>query len=206
MYERGLHASATILEALWRAPGLRLHRVELDVIVDRDSYGFYVARRRKILASFDVSTRSVMRLAVEAACLAAWCARSDVPSLRSALEAVDRGATLEACDWLCVALEGFRFTSYANMVAAQLVDVAEAAIKATVTQCLCEHAADAVSLASKVAGVCAVGAITNGPSLVAGSAVVPTREARRLARLSACKAVLACMEQRAIELFTGSTQ
>lgn len=87
--ESGLHASERLLDALRYAPGLTLHIVTLsgDVICDDDKL---VASRRRIDRTIEVPMRAVVRLAIESACLAAWCAGLYLPQLLDALAAADR--------------------------------------------------------------------------------------------------------------------
>lgn len=87
--ESGLHASERLLDALLYAPGLTLHVVTLDGDVQCGSDKL-AAQRRRIESSREVPFRAVVRLAIESACLAAWCAGMYLPELITALEACDR--------------------------------------------------------------------------------------------------------------------
>ena len=85
----GLHASERLLDALRYAPGLTLHRVTCEDVVGEQEDKL-VCRRRRIDSSCVVPMRAVVRLAIESACLAAWCAGLYLPDLLVALEACDR--------------------------------------------------------------------------------------------------------------------
>jgi hypothetical protein len=93
---KGLHGSERLIDALRYAPGLRLHRVELDGEIHAAShipYGVFCARRRRIVASYDVPLDSVFRLALEAVGFGAWCEHAALPALQDAF-----GRAQAACD------------------------------------------------------------------------------------------------------------
>lgn len=148
----GLHASERLLDALAHAPGraptLLLHRVDCDEIVERSSRQL-VCRRRRIEASRQVEPAALVRLAAEAACLAAWCAGLYLPDLLAALEAADREDWQTAGD---AALAAARAASAAADAAVFRAD--ESAIAA------CADCADATAYAAEAAysasGDCAV--------------------------------------------------
>jgi hypothetical protein len=204
LYRRGLHASTTMLGAFWHAPGLRLHRVEIDQVVDhiRD---IYVARRRRILESFLVPERAVLRLAVEAACLAAWCARDNVPSLRSALAALDSDDVHLAYKWIRCADSRFRFTSHLNHCSAQLARVTAEVMATFDAPSSCPIYSDAhrryEHVSYHASHVITLAAIAAGTS---AECMTPSYEERLDARWNAYDSVIDCMEQRAITLFTQS--
>lgn len=85
----GLHASKRVIDATHYASGLTLHRVTCDD-VEAEHGDKFVCRRRRIDASRDVPMRALVRLAIESACLAAWCAGRYLPDLLVALDACDR--------------------------------------------------------------------------------------------------------------------
>lgn len=135
--ESGLHASERLLDALQYAPGLTLHRVTLDGETLRDNDKF-CARRRRIDATREVQLRALVRLALESACLAAWCAGLYLPDLLTALEASDRGGWQE-CE------SSARAAYYASHAASRASHAASgaSAAGASAAACTCASAASA---------------------------------------------------------------
>lgn len=92
----GLHASERLLDALGYAPGLTLHVVTCEGVERGDDK--LVCRRRRIELTRGVSLCAVVRLAIESACLAAWCTGLYLPDLLTALDAADREDFAAASD------------------------------------------------------------------------------------------------------------
>jgi hypothetical protein len=88
----GLHASERLVDALRYAPvcATTLHVVECGEIVERHDDKF-VCWSRTIRESHPLNLRAVVRLAIECAGLAAFCAGLDLPDLIAAAEFADRG-------------------------------------------------------------------------------------------------------------------
>ena len=180
----GLHASERLLDALQYTPGLTLHRVTCADVVDEQDDKL-VCRRRRIDASRDVPMRAVVRLAIESACLAAWCAGLYLPELLVALDAADRGDWAAAGDaagaagdaaWAAQAAiwaAGAARAAGAAGDAARAAWAAQAAIWAA-------RAAGAAGDAARAAGAAAWAARAAG---AAGDAARAALEARAIALL-----------------------
>ena len=146
--ESGLHASERVLDALHYAPGLTLHRVTVSGALRSDDK--LVAKRRRIESSREVPFRTVVRLAIEAACLAAWCARLYLPDLLVALEACDRedwGAATRSTDAAFAAASAAARTAGAAE-AAGAADAAYAAASAAASAARATRSADAAARAA----------------------------------------------------------
>lgn len=97
----GLHASENLIDALWYAPGLTLHRVTCRNIINKDRNKL-VARGRRIERSADMS-RAVAQWAGECALLAEWFA-AGADAARVVVIAATDASAIAAADAAYVAV------------------------------------------------------------------------------------------------------
>lgn len=186
--ESGLHASERLTDALMYAPNLTLHAVYVADVVERHPDKL-VARERTILATYHVDIRVVVRFAIECAALAFFAVGLEDDRLTAAAEHADRG-DFEAALAAWAAADAANAARAAANAARAAADTAARAARAA-------RAANAARAAARAANAAADAARAAWAAADAAADAANAADAADAAR--------ACVEARAIALFTGAT-